>query len=185
MSRSKIIIVVLAVSFISSNLYSQDDTNHSVNQYKHSIDFFPLAPLVNIYGIHYIYQFSPKDEFITGFSYMSIKKESGTTHSPALILGYRRFLWKNFHVEYEIWPCYDDFYEKNEKKYYSGFDLWNEFRVGYRFDFKAKEIPLYANIQWPFGFGLYSSNKPQSFIDEVKADPYFYHMPMLFLGIRF
>jgi hypothetical protein len=44
--------------FTVTSLYSKDKTDHQPRQIKHSIDFFPLAPLVNIYGIHYIYQFS-------------------------------------------------------------------------------------------------------------------------------
>ena len=32
--------------------------------------------------------------------------------------------------------------------------------------FTLSNCPLYLNVQWPFGFGLYGSNKPQSFKDE-------------------
>jgi len=176
-------VVLLGLSILSAQ--AQKYGENTKIQHRHSIDIFPFAPLIDIYGIHYIYQLTPKDELITGLSYMSIKKKSGITHSPALILGYRRYLWKNLHIEYELWPCYDDFWESTEKRYYSGFDLWNEFRVGYRFDFNVKGLPLYANVQWPFGFGLYSSNKPESFVQEVKEAPYFYHIPMLFVGVRF
>ncbi len=53
--------------------------------------------------------------------------------------------------------------KKTEHKYYSGFDLWNEFRLGYKFDLNAAKVPLFLNLQWPFGYGLCASNKPESF----------------------
>ncbi len=176
------ITLAILVSVIALNASIMETESKT---YRHSIDTFPFAPLIDIWGIHYLYQFSEKDEFITGLSYMSLKKESGQTHSPALIIGYRRYLWKNLHIEYEIWPCWDDYWEKNEQKYYSGFDVWNEFRLGYRFDVEIGNTPFYANIQWPFGFALYTGNKPDSFMKEIEGHKYFYHIPMLFIGFRF
>jgi hypothetical protein len=152
---------------------------------RHAIDLCPLSGLIPIYGGHYSYKLTPKDELLTGLAYMNIPFDCGETHSPGLILGYRRYLWKNLHVEYEIWPSYDWFYEKNEDRYYESFDIWNEFRAGYLFDFKVREIPLYVNVQWPFGFGLYASNKPESFKQEEREAPFFYFPPLVFLGVKF
>lgn len=122
---------------------------------------------LGIWGIKYNYAFLPKNELKVGLSYMNIHYPEGNTNSPALILGYRRYIWKKLYAEYEFWPCYDEFYEKNENRYYKGFDLWNEFRIGYQFNFRIKELPIFVNVAWPFGFGLYSSNKPKSFHDRM------------------
>lgn len=177
-------VVLLGLSILSAQ--AQKYGENTKIQHRHSIDIFPFAPLIDIYGIHYIYQLTPKDELIIGFSYMNIKFDGiGETNSPALILGYRRYLWKNLHVEYEIWPSYDDFYEYNEKKYYSGFDIWNEFRIGYIFDFKVSNLPFFVNVQWPFGFGLYGSNKPDSFWEFEKENKFFYFPPLIFVGLKF
>lgn len=68
-----------------------------------------------------------------------------------------------------------------------GFDLWNEFRLGYVWDFQVGSIPAFINVQWPFGFALYSdgSAKPESFKQHVKENPFFDFPPMFFLGVRF
>jgi hypothetical protein len=153
--------------------------------HKNAIDVSPLSPVFDIYAIHYIRRLYDKGEFITGASYMHIKYDCGNTNSVSIILGYRQYLWKNFHIEYELWPDYDKFYEKNEDKYYEGFDFYNEFRLGYLIDFKIGKLPCYVNVQWPFGFGLYGSNKPQSFKDEIERDRFFYKAILIFTGIKF
>ena len=160
---------------------------------RHAIETSPLSPLLQmadagIWGVKYEYAITDKDELKLGLAYMNIHFEEGNTNSPALILGYRRFIASRFYVEYELWPGYDRFYEKNEDKIYAGFDLWNEFRVGYQWDFRIKALPVFINAAWPFGFGLYSSNKPDSFYDRMNQDfgsKYFFQFPLLFIGYRF
>ena len=161
--------------------------------YKHAVETSPISPFLQmakkgIWGIKYEYAITPKDELKAGLAYMNLHFEEGITNSPGLIIGYRRFVWKKLYFEYELWPAYDEFYEKNEDKYYKSFDLWNEFRVGYQINFTINQIPLFVNIAWPFGFGLYSSNKPDSFYDRMNQnfnDKYFFHFPLLFAGFKF
>lgn len=178
----------------STTLTAQKQNENSLQgYYKHSIETSPLSPLLQIakkgiWGIKYDYALTHKDELKFGLAYMNIYFDEGNTNSPAFILGYRRFLWKRFYLEYELWPGYDKFYEKNEEKYYYGIDLWNEFRIGYQYDFEIKKYPLFINVAWPFGFGLYSSNKPDSFYDRMDksfGNKYFFHFPLIFVGYRF
>jgi len=176
---------VLVVALLFPLKAQEGDSLSFITEKKHSVDTCPISPLINIYGVHYNYKLSPKDELICGLSYMRIQYDFGNTNSPALIAGYRRYLWRNLHAEYQIWPCYDEFYEKNEKKYYKGFDIWNEFRLGYQFDFQLYGKPCYLSFQWPFGFGLYAGNKPKSFTDYEKDNRFFYQFPLFFTGIRF
>ena len=150
-----------------------------------TFEFSPMSPMMNIYGVYYTKHFTEKDVWMAGAAYMRIPYDFGHTNAPALIGGYRRYLWKNLHVEYQLWPTYDWFYESNEDKVYESFDIWNEFRVGYHFDFKVAELPMFVNVQWPLGFGLYASNKPESFKENEKEERFFYFPPMVFLGIRF
>lgn len=178
------ICLLSGILFQTHLIFAEYDST-STNGYEHSIDFSPISPLINIYGIHYNYHFTPKDELIFGLAYMKIHYDFGNTNSPALVFGYRRYLWRNLHIEYQIWPCYDNFYDKSEDKYYQSFDIWNEFRFGYQFNFDIKGIPFYTSIQWPFGFGLFASNKPKSFTDFEKDHRFFYQFPLWFIGFKF
>jgi hypothetical protein len=38
--------------------------------------------------------------------------------------------WKKTHVEYQLWSSYNWYYENDERRYYKGAELWNEFRPG-------------------------------------------------------
>lgn len=179
------IITILIFPLCLTAQVSGQKSKPGYEQYRHSVDFSPISPLIKIYGVHYNYKLNEKDELITGLGYMNIHFDFGNTNSPALILGYRRYLWRNLHLEYQLWPCYDEFWEKNERKIYKSFDVWNEFRLGYQFNFRISRLPLYTSVQWPFGFGLYASNKPESFKEHEKSNRFFYQFPLLFVGFRF
>ena len=180
---------LIFMMIISTGVFTQA-TEHLTDtvRYKHSLDFFPLSPVIGIYALHYGYRFTPKDEFIISPTYMRIQYPSiGHTNAPGFLIGYRRYLWKNLHVEYQIMPMWDRFYDLNENKTYpTSFDLWNEFRLGYVFDFKIKNIPLFLNLQIPLGFALYSDpkGKSEAFKQNAKENPLFY-IPLFFLGTRF
>jgi len=154
--------------------------------YKNSLDFCPEYPFVDVYAVQYSRELTIKDELMLGIAYLNQKYDCGRSNAVGLIIGYRRYLWKNLHVEYQMWPIYDNFYEKNEEKYYKSYDVWNEFRIGYRFDFTIFGSPFYFNLQWPFGFGLYGSNKPESFKQENSGlKRLFYFPPLVFIGKKF
>lgn len=157
-------------------------------KYKHSLDFCPLSPFIGIYALHYGHRFSKRNELIVSPSYMRIQYPSiGYTNAPGFIVGYRRYLWKNLHIDYQLMPMWDRFYDKNENKTYPlSFDLWNEFRLGYAFDFKIRKTTLFLNLQIPLGFALYSDPKGKSdaFKEHAKKHPLFY-IPLFFIGTRF
>jgi hypothetical protein len=158
----------------------------SYPQYRHSLDFCPLSPAINIYALHYCYQMTGHDELIVSPLYKKIPyKNIGHTDAWGFIAGYRRYFWRNLHADYQLMPAWDNFYEENEEKRYKGFDLWNEFRFGYSFDFTIGKVPLFVNVQWPFGFALYSEGKPESFKNLARENPLFYFPPLFFTGVRF
>lgn len=158
--------------------------NGQIKENRHTIEISPLSPMFKIYAVQYGYLLSQKNELMIGFAYANIEYEEGRSHAPTLILGYRRFLWKGLHIEYQIWPAYNDYFETSEQKYYSGFELWNEFRTGYQFNFKILKVPLTINPQLLFGFGIYPGNKPDSFIEIMKKEPLFIY-PNVFIGVKF
>lgn len=153
-------------------------------EYRHALDFCPISPLFDIYALQYFYSLSPKDRLILGLSYANIQYDEGRSHAPGLILGYKRYLWRGWHLEHQFWPAFNDYFETSEKKYYSGFELWNEFRTGYTFDFQIKQKAFYFNLQALAGFGLYQGNKPKSFQKQVEKETVFIS-PVFFLGWRF
>lgn len=177
-----------AILLFSANLSAQEVVQTDSANYKHSIEFSPMSPFINIYGIQYSYSFDEKNDLILGLAYMAIPYENiGRTHASNLIVGYRRNFGKGWHAEYSIYPTYDKFFETNEKKYYNSFDLWNEFRFGYQYDFNVSSLPVFVKAQIPFGFALYAQNKPKSFLDmEKKGDNrFFYQAVLVYAGIRF
>lgn len=180
-----ILFILVTLLFYKSNIYGQSMENtDETHKNKHSIDISPISPFVKIYAIQYSYLFLKKNQIMLGFAYVNVKYVEGRSHAPTLIVGYRRFIWKDLHLEYQLWPAYNNYYEINEKKYYSGFELWNEFRVGYQIDFKIGNMPFFVNPQILGGFGLFPGNKPDSFIKNMKAEPVFIY-PNIFVGLSF
>jgi hypothetical protein len=181
--------LAIALFLIPLSVKAQGTDASSVDNLKNGIDFCPMSPLFKIYAIDYTHRITPHSEIIVGPYYANIHYEDiGNTNAPGFILGYRQFFWKSLHMDYQLVPQWDHFYEKNENKTYPlGFDLWNEFRLGYIWDFRIGGVPAYLNVQWPFGFALYSdgSAKPESFKQHVKHNRFFFFPPMFFLGVRF
>lgn len=160
---------------------------------RHSIITEPLLPLFNMFVVDYAYRFSERHELITGLMYA---KETTTPSKYlaypgeiitfAAIAGYRFYIWRGFHVEYQLIPGYKRYYESTSGTQTQSFTLYNEFRVGYVFEFKLWNVPFLINLQWPLGFSLYDSNEPESFAEVSRQDPVFYiPYPNLFLGIKF
>lgn len=152
--------------------------------YKHSIEFSPIATIAKIYALQYAYSVSRENELIAGLAYGNIQYPFGSAHAPTVIVGYRRYVWDKFNVEYQLWPAYNMFYSNVDQKYYDGLELWNEFRAGYRFDVPVQGIPSFINVQAICGFGLWPGNKPAAFLDKMEKEPFFIY-PNITLGSRF
>ncbi len=181
--------LLLLLSLTPATLPAQEANPAPADTLNNSIDFSPMSPLFRIYVLNYSYRITPSSDIFFGPYYANIKfKDIGNTDAPGFTVGYRQYIWKGVHLEYQLIPQWDHFYEENEKKTYPlGFDLWNEFRLGYTWNFELWSQPAFINFQWPFGFALYSdrSAKPESFKKHADKEPYFYFPPMFFLGIRF
>jgi hypothetical protein len=168
----------------------------------HALEFSPMSPMFHIYAVQYAYHFDEKNVLIAGLSYADIPqkpaeemqpswmdvvitpntmtKDIGVNHSWTLFVGYKRYVWNGLHLEYQLWPGYNAYWSNTEQKYYRGFDLWNEFRVGYTVDFGNS--PFYANLQYLIGFALVRGNKPADFGEG--GQPVF-RAPVVFIGWRF
>jgi hypothetical protein len=151
-----------------------------------AIEFSPVSPFIRIYAVQYAHRLTEKDELIVGGGFANIKYDDGQSHAPTFIGGYRRYIWKKAHAEYQLWPSYNWYREFNEQKYYEGAELWNEFRFGYTFDFDIRRAPWFVNVQYLVGWGLYGDDsKPQSWKDQVAREGEIFAAPMFFMGWRF
>lgn len=184
--KVQLLMVIIAICMLQSAYAQITKESSNILMPRHSIELSPMTPIGNVYSLQCNYRMTKKNEFIAGLSFVNIRYENiGRNNAPGIILGYRRFLWKNLHIQYELWPGYDIFYEQNVNKHYKGFQLWNEFRLGYQFNFKVKSQYSYVSIQWPLGFYLKKGNKPQSFVDYEKVNRFFYNVPLVYVGLRF
>lgn len=191
-----IILLALLLNFKfvypQSNFLQEESTPLS-NAYSNSIVTDPLLPLFNSFSLVYEKVFSQNNGIIIGFWYGKVTatypkeiKYPGYAHNYAPILGYRRYFWRNLHAEFQLYPGYTKFFEENENKIYNSFSLFTELRVGYKFDFAIKGLPLMLNLQWPVGTSLYESHEPESFKEIRKQDPVFYlFLPNIYFGFRF
>jgi len=180
----------LILIFITSLLFNAGVTNaqelnpKKTHTKKNNIEFSPLSPLFNIWAIQYSREFTPGHEWMLGAAYANIKYDSGRSHAPGLILGYRWLFWKGAHLEYQLWPAWNDFHETSEKKFYSGLELWNEFRAGYAFEINVGKHTFTIIPQVLAGFGLIPGNKPESFMQQVEDEALFV-VPVFFVGYKF
>ena len=163
------------------------------NRFKNSISTDPLLPVFNSFALVYEHRSNSTSGWILGFwygktnsTYPGMIEYPGYIRNYSPILAYRRYFWRNLHAEYQIYPGYSRFYEATVNKYHNSFSLFNELRLGYKFDFHVISLPLMLNLQWPLGFTIYESNEPESFREIRKQDPLFYiFFPNIYLGFRF
>ena len=153
----------------------------------------PLLPLFNSFVMLYEQPITTRDAFLLGFwyskateTYPKMLQYPGYIQNYAPILAYRRYFWRGFHAEYQLYPGYSIFHEEAIKKNSQSFTLFTEFRAGYRFNFSIGKLALLLNFQWPVGFTIYESNQPESFREINQQDPVFYiFWPNIYLGVRF
>jgi hypothetical protein len=170
----------------SAAAQSQETTSQHARLENGAIEFSPASPFIHIYAAQYARRLGARNELLLGFAYANIEYDQGRSHAPTAIVGYRRYLWKKTHIEYQLWSSYNWYYENVEQRYYNGAELWNEFRPGYTFDFRVAGRPVFINAQYLIGFGLYGDeSKPQSWKDQRDAEGELFMMPMVFMGWRF
>lgn len=159
----------------------------------HALSTEPLLPFFSSFVALYEYRPVKRNGFLLGFwygkstsTYPKDLEYPGYVQNYSAILAYRFYFWKNLHAEYQLYPGLSVFYDEVADRRYNSFSLFNEFRIGYRFDLQIGKIPFLLCLQLPVGFTLYESNEPESFRSVRKQDPVFYiFIPNIYLGIRF
>ena len=135
-------------------------------------------PIARIYQIHISYNTGGNHEYFFGPAYQNFTSGSITSNAMTLIVGYRYFLWKNLHVEAEMWPAYNPMYSDVTELRYRGVELWGEVKIGYKFTLYRN---LFIQPAPGIGFGILRTNKPPGFHEDIKS-PIF--APQLLIGLK-
>ena len=163
----KLFTFLLLIAFVLTGK-AQDPTHQKKWSLETSLSFPPAA---QIYMLKASYQLSEKSELGFGPAFQNWKNTDkvplGQANAYTLLLSYRYFFWKKFHVELELWPAYNHFNSFVDGKTYKGLELWVEYKVGY----KAKlSKNLYINLQPGIAHGLWMQNKWPEFKNYSTTD---------------
>ena len=148
-----------------------------------------FAPAAQIYMLKTSYQFSENSVLGLGTAFQNWKNKDktpqGQAHAYTLLLSYRYFFWKNFHLELELWPAYNHFNSFVDGKTYKGLELWAEYKVGYKLNLTNH---WYINLQPGLAHGFWMQNKWPEFKDYTTRDMImktFVFVPQVMLGWNF
>jgi len=135
-------------------------------------------PVARIYQVHISYNPGGNHEYIFGPAYQNFKSGSITSNAVTLILGYRYYVWKNLHLEVELWPAYNPMYSDVTESYYRGVELWGEIKIGYKFSFYRNQ---FIQPSPGIGFGILRTNKPPKFNEDINSPVL---APQLIIGLK-
>ncbi len=200
-------IFCLSVSFAYCEDYTQIDIassqsdNHDLSQ-RHSIgsSIFLLGNLApgdhpHYFQLNYGYQLSQKESIIVeaitwtyyepiGTYESSEEKYPGKVSAYGIGVGYKRFFWKDLYSSLMVTPFLQQFYDSDNEKIQSGFQLFLQLRVGYRYEFLNDRWFIEPSIA--FNYWPVNTNFPSSFEDvEDGAPNYFLFEPGLHFGFIF
>ena len=136
-------------------------------------------PIAKIYQVHISYNPGGNHEYFFGPAYQNFKSGSITSHAITLILVYRYYVWRNLHLEAELWPAYNPMYSDVTESTYRGVELWGEIKIGYKLSFYRN---LFIQPAPGIGFGILRTNKPPDFNEGINS-PIF--VPQLLIGLKF
>jgi hypothetical protein len=130
-----------------------------------------FPPAARIYMLKASYQVSGRSELGFGPAFQNWKNDDkiprGQANAYTLLLSYRYFFWKNFHLELELWPAYNHFNSFVDGKTYKGLELWVEYKLGYKANLSDK---LYLYLQPGLAHGLWMQNKWPGFNEYSTMD---------------
>jgi len=127
-----------------------------------SVETSLTAPVARIYMLKGGYKLTGRSELGFGVGFQNWRNEdvdpAGQSNAWSIILSYRYYIWRNLGVEVELWPAYNHFESYVDGQTYKGFELWIEYRAGYRFDMTSHLSlhvmpgighPIWAQHDWP------------------------------------
>jgi len=180
-ARKKVVIAAMIACI--AGLVSYAETVSDAVPATRSVEFGPDG---DIFFVQYGRALSPSDEIVFGAVYLDstlldLLDYPGEERLVALEAGYRRYLLAHLHVEVDILPQYVAYRDDTTESDGGRFGLAGEVRVGYRFDFRLFNAPLFLRLQWFAGYYL-ANPKPESFIAVDGGSFYTSFVPMFLLG---
>ncbi len=201
-----VLIFILSITLSFSQVFAQTDfksiqiEKQNINR-QHSIgsSLFLLGNLApgdspNFFQLNYGYQFTPKDIIIVEALTWTYYEPLGTygssdKHYPGKIraygigVGYQHFFWKKLYSTVQATPFLQQFLDKQNNKIQNGFQLYLQFRLGYRFEFFNQRWFLEPSVA--FNYWPINTNFPNSFKAIEKGAPNYAFEPGLHFGFRF
>jgi hypothetical protein len=184
------IIVIVFVSLVFSAIYG-----FSEEQNRNCIETSIIDPFFSIYFLKYSNDINSRSSLLTGGYYLYSEKAfsgenyPGTYQGLSILFGYRRYLFNKFYIEDQIMPMYAIYEDSNIGNKTTGFELWNEIHLGYKFKLFNSRVQLVLNPQVIFGICIYENNEPISFKEiEGNERDYFknlYLLPNILIGMAF
>ena len=180
-----ILLVLLKLSTLAIPVIAQESTL----QNRWSVETSLTFPAAQIYMLKASYQLTEKSELGFGPAFQNWKNTDkaprGQANAYTLLLSYRYFFFKNFHVELEFWPAYNHFNSYVDDKTYKGLELWVEYKVGYKASLTKN---LYINLQPGLAHGLgvqktWPDSKDDTYLDFLKNSIVF--VPQILVGWTF
>lgn len=162
------------ILIVHDSALAQDTGNSSEWSVASSLTY----PIAQIYQIHISYNPGGNHEYIFGPVFQNFKSGSITSNTVTLILGYRYYMWRNLHLEAELWPAYNPMYSDVTASTYGGVEIWGEIKIGYKFSFYRN---LFIQPAPGIGFGIFRTNKPPNFNEDINS-PIF--APQLIIGLK-
>ena len=202
----KLRLILLLVAFVSAFTFGQT-TKQDTTYKKHfvSTSLWSIANLfpdpADFYELNYGYRFTAKNAIIInattwkyweplGIPYTSDKKYKHIEDYPGYVRAwgigiiYQRFVWKKLYSTVHANKFIQNFYETNNVKIQSGFQLYLQARLGYMIELLKKSFflePSFSFNYWPI-----NTNFPTTFSQkENKWSNYFLFEPHLNFGINF
>lgn len=177
--------LISALLFIVSIICNAQE---NVPKSKWAIEPSLTFPIKKIYMLNMAYNIRNKSELLIGFAFQNWKnlnKEPlGQAHAYTITAGYRYHIWKELNAEVMLFPAYNNFLSYVDNKWYNGYELWIEYRIGYKIKWNINSYGFYLNIQPGIGHGLYLQhlwpdlNKNTMFKESIMF------VPQIALGIK-
>lgn len=185
---------------ISQESSHQGTGNKEELAYRHSIGsslfmLFNLTEESADYGLlTYGYQLSNKDrvfaEFVTwkyaepmGTYGNSEKNYPGYVRCYGIGTGYQRFVWKGLFATGRVTNFFKQYYDENDNKTQTGYQLYLQAGIGYRIEFFNKR--LYVEPAWLIKYWPVDTNIPDDFAAIDEGTPQTKWEPSLNFGFKF
>lgn len=108
----------------------------------------------------------------------------GKVRAYGIGAGYQRFIWKSLYITAQVTPFLQQFFGEDDKRILSGFQLYLQSRLGYRFELFQRRWFLEPSVA--FNYWPVSTNFPGTFKEVERGKPdYYLFEPGLNFGFKF